>query len=402
MAGPAAHPLATEQGREALELAARQPDPSSLAAATALRSRFPPELAAAALTQVELRRAARAKLGERADTLLLTRAGLEQASRSAVAVQHASRFVAAGMSRVVDLGCGIGADALALLDAGLEDVAVEADPDTAAVAQANLGDRATVLVGDAVELAPALLGPGTGAYADPARRTGRGRSWRTEDLSPPWSFVETLLAGGRGTRDRLVGVKLGPGLPHRLIPDGVEAEWVSESGDTVEVGLWSGAGTIPDGRAARLLPDRDVLIEYRMLVDRAAPALPVGAVGSVIYEPDGAVIRAGGIPQLGAELDARLLHPEIAYVTADHRRSTPYATAFEVLEVLPYTEQGLRRWARDRQLGTLEIKKRGLDLDPAELRKRLRLRGRGAATVILSRTVSGAVLAVVRRLPSAG
>ncbi len=61
---------------------------------------------------------------------------------------------------MVDLGCGIGADALALLDAGLEVVAVEADPETAAIAQANLGDRAEVLVGDAVELAPSLLGPG--------------------------------------------------------------------------------------------------------------------------------------------------------------------------------------------------------------------------------------------------
>ena len=90
---------------------------------------------------------------------------------------------------MVDLGCGIGTDALALLDAGLEVVAVEADPETASIAQANLGDRAEVLVGDAVELAPSLLGPGVGAFADPARRTGRGRSWRVEDLSPPWSFV---------------------------------------------------------------------------------------------------------------------------------------------------------------------------------------------------------------------
>ena len=109
----------------------------------------------------------------------------------------------------------------------------------------------------------------------------------------------------------------------------------------------------------------------------------------MLYEPAGAVIRAGGIAQLGDALDARLLHPDIAYLTADTVRPTPYATAFEVLEVHPYTEQTLRHWARDRGVGTLEIKKRGLDLDPAVLRKRLKLRGSGSATVVLTPWIHG-------------
>lgn len=384
---PPTHPLASPAGREALAAAAARSDPDSLAAATALRSQFPADLAAAALTQIGLRRAARSKLGERADELLLTRAGLEQASRAAVAAHHAARFAATGVRRVVDLGCGLGTDALALLDAGLEVVAVESDPETASTAQANLADRAEVLLGDAVELAPRLLGPGVAAYADPARRTSRGRSWRTEDLSPPWSFVESLLMG-----HAVAGVKLGPGLPHRVIPTGVEAEWLSERGDTVEVGLWAGPGSQPDSRAALLLPD------HRLVVDPEAPTLPSGPVGAVLYEPAGAVTRAGGLDQVGAELDAWRLHPDLAYLTADHVRPTPYATAFEVLEVHPYTEQTLRHWVRERRIGTLEIKKRGLDLDPAVLRKRLKLRGTAAATVVLTRGPAGALLLVVRRL----
>lgn len=392
MTEPPIHPLATEVGREALALAADQPDPDSLAAATALRARFASELAAAALTQTGLRRSARTKLGgARADALLLTRIGLEQASRGSVATHHARRFVRAGVRRVLDLGCGIGTDALAMLDAGLDVVAVEADPETASVARANLGDRAEVLLGDAVDLAPRLLGPGVGAYADPARRTARGRTWRTDDLSPPWSFVEWLLRDGR-SRGGATGVKLGPGLPHRVIPDGVEAEWVTDHGDTVEAGLWSGPGALVDGRAAMVLPD------HRLVVDASAQALPVGEVGAVIYEPVGAVIRAGGISQLGAALGARLVHPEIAYLTADEPMRTPYATAFEVLEVRPYSEQGLRQWARQQQIGTLEIKKRGLDLDPAVLRRRLKLRGPAAATVILTRVGSGATMIVGQRV----
>jgi hypothetical protein len=379
--------LTTDVGRKALDAAAAQPDPDSLAAATALRGRFAPELAAAALTQVALRRSAAAKLGRRADHLLLSRTGLEQASRAAVAAHHAERFVAAGVGRVVDLGCGVGTDTLALLDAGLEVIAVEAEPETASLAQANLAGRAEVLLGDAVELAPGLLGPGIGAYADPARRTARGRSWRTEDLSPPWPFVASLLTG-----ERSAGVKLGPGLPHRIIPAGVEAEWVSDGGDTVEVGLWAGPGAEPDARVALLLPG------HRLTVDPDALPLAVGEVGRLIYEPDGAVIRAGGVATLGQRLGAWLLHPDIAYLSCDSVIATPYATCFEVQEVHPYSEQNLRRWTRQHQIGTLEIKKRGLDLDPATLRRRLRLRGTRTATVILSRTPGGVVMAVVARL----
>jgi hypothetical protein len=92
-----------------------------------------------------------------------------------------------------------------------------------------------------------------------------------------------------------------------------------------------------------------------------------------------------------------LLHPDIAYLSSDDLVATPYATAFEVLEVQPYSEQGLRQWTRRHEIGTLEIKKRGLDLDPAALRRRLRLRGRESATVILTRGESGALMIVVRR-----
>lgn len=187
-------------------------------------------------------------------------------------------------------------------------------------------------------------------------------------------------------------MKLGPGLPHRAIPAGVEAEWVSDRGDTVEVALWAGPGSHPDTRVALLLPDD------RLVVAPGAAALSVGPVGSVLYEPAGAVTRAGGIAQLGTALDARLLHPDIAYLTADGFRPTPYAAAFEVLEVHQYTEQTLRHWARERGIGTLEIKKRGLDLDPAVLRKRLKLRGGASATVVLTRDSAGALLLVVRRI----
>jgi len=372
--------------REVLDAAMSEEDPESLAAATRMRARFSPELAAAALTQATLRQQARAKFGAAAAEMFFTRAGLEQATRPEVADHHASRFLEAGVRRVIDLGCGIGSDSMAFARAGLEVVAVDVDSLTAAVAQANLAGRAEVLRADAREVAGQLLTPGVGVFCDPARRADHGRLWRVEDFTPPWSTVLDLLDGRR-----TAGVKLGPALPHSLIPEKVEAEWITHRGETVEVALWAGTGANPGRRSALIMPDT-------RLIATAAPPLQVRDLGHYLYEPAGAVIRAGAIADLGAQLDAGLLDRQVAYLTSDQLCSTAFATAFRVRQRLPFHLKALRNWVREAQIGVLEIKKRGIDVDPAELRKRLRLGGPSSATLVISRTPSGSIAAVVDRV----
>ncbi len=381
---------------EALAAAEAESDPGSLAAGTRLRNRFPPELAASALTQAELRRRARSKFGEAAAGWWFTRDGLEQATRPEVAAQHAQRFLDAGVRRVVDLGCGIGSDAVAFVRAGLDVLAVERDPVTADVARANLagavaaapqdrGADVEVVVADVTDVLAAGLRPGDGVFADPARRDARGRLWRAQDFSPDLSVLLALAAP-----DRVLGIKLGPALPHALVPGDAEAEWVSHHGDVVEVGVWSGPGSVPGRRSALLVPGP------RLVADDVR--LEVRDVGAYLYEPDGAVIRAGAVGVLGERLGAGLLDAQIAYLTADTLTSTPGATAFAVEEVLPYDLKRLRRWVREHEVGSLEIKRRGLDVDPADLRRQLRPRGSVAATLLLSRTGAGALALVVRRV----
>lgn len=378
--------LVGPDGAEALDEALNWPDPSSLAAAQALRRRWTPEQAAAATRQAELRRRAATKFGERAASLLLTSDGLEQATRATVAAWRAARFVEAGAKRVVDLGCGIGADALAFAEAGLEVVAVELDPATAVLAQANLGERGRVVAGDAVALAPDLLRSGDAVFLDPARRTPRGRTWRVAEVTPPWAWATGLLAGRTGC------LKAGPGIAHADLPGHLATAWVSDHGDLVEAGLWSGQPDwAPGSRMVVLLPDG---VEWPV-ERRSEPA--IGEVGRYLYEPDPAVIRAGGIPQLAELIGGWPLASGIAYLTSDRLVATPLATAFEVEQVLPHDERTLRAWVREAGIGTLEIKVRGLDLDPAVLRRRLRLAGPHSATVILTPTPGGARALIAHR-----
>jgi THUMP domain-like/Methyltransferase domain len=371
---------------DALAAAMSEEDPESLAAASRMRAQFGPELAATALTQATLRRQAKAKFGEAAVQMFFTRAGLEQATRPEVADHHASRFLQAGVRKVIDLGCGIGSDAMAFARAGLEVLAVDVDPETAAVAQANLAGVADVICTDANEVSKQLITARVGVFCDPARRNDHGRVWRVEDFEPRWPTVMQLFDGGR-----TAGVKLGPALPHSLIPKAVEAEWITHRGETVEVGLWSGPGATPGRRSALIMPNA-------RLIATTAPPLPVRDLGSYLYEPAGAVIRAGAIAELGAQLGAGLLDPQVAYLTGDQLCSTPFATAFEVRQRLSFHPKALRSWVREAQIGVLEIKKRGIDVDPAELRRRLRLAGSNSATIVISRTPSGAIAAVVQRI----
>ena len=405
-------PVLSSPGWELLEsLQARQDTtPVSLPElAGALRSSgVPAELAAAVVTQLALRHAARAKFGPIASHMVFTRDGLEQATRLVVAARHAQRFRDAGVRRVADLGCGIGADSVAIAGLGMGVLAVDIDPEAAQAAAANLRDfdDAQVRLGDVMDLDIAeLAGDGVDAiFADPARRTGaaRGSSRITdpERWSPPLSstlrWAQTISA---------VGVKVAPGIAYDRIPPTWHAQWVSVGGDLVEASLWS-PPLAPEGpgRSCLLLDESGAAhdISSRDGQEANAPAEVVDVVplGNTIAEPDPAVIRSGMLAQLARRVGAGIVSPSIAYLTGDDLPASPFYDRFEVLEVTNLRAKAISAALRTLNAGSVEIKKRGADIDPDALRKSLKLSGVGQATVIATR-VDGRHRAIVcRRLPA--
>ena len=342
------------------------------------------EKAAAATTQAQLRAKAVAKFGASAPLMYFTPDALEQSTRSRVADHRAARLAAAipGGS-VVDLGCGIGGDLLAFARAGLVAAGVEQDPVRAAMAEANLaalGLAGAVMVGDATTLDTAGF---DAAFADPARRGGRGRVFDVEGWTPPWPWVLDLLA-------RRSLVKVAPGIGHDLVPPGVEAEWVSDGGDVKEAVLWA-PGLATTDRRATVIGDGGLAT----LTDEDDPGADVREVGAYLYEPDGAVIRAGLVTAVAAGVRGGLVDEHIAYVTADNSFRTPFARGYRVLEHLPYREKQLRAALHERRIGRLTIKKRGVQVVPEELRKRLALKGDQEATLILTRASGSGVALLV-------
>lgn len=339
----------------------------------------PSELVTAVLAQAKLRSRAHVKFGDFADSMLFTEAGLEQATRLQVAALHAGRYRVAGIERVADLGCGIGSDALAMSALGIAVTAVERDEVTAALTAFNLApfEDSVVVNADATKVDLADV---DGVFLDPARRTAGHSNTRrvtSDDYSPSLDFCFDL-AGQLPT-----GIKLGPGLDRDLIPESCEAQWISVNGEVVEMGLWFGPLARPEvGRAALLLTTDGM---HEMTASSDAPDEPVGELGRYLYEPDGAVIRARLIGDLARALDAHPIAPEIAYLSAEELTPTPFAQVFEIETVFPLDLKTIATEMKARDIGTLEIKKRGVDIDPAEFRKKLKLSGPNSATLVLTR-----------------
>jgi SAM-dependent methyltransferase len=380
--------LLTDDGRALLARATDTYDGQpahALEAASYLRRHAAPEHVAAAMTQVELRRRGRAKFGDLADSMYFTPDGLEQSTRLRVAEHRAARVAIAQPASVLDLGCGIGGDLVAFSRAGLTAAGVDRDPLRVAVASANL---AALGLGGAVQMADAeeLDVSGFGVvFADPARRTDRGRVFDVDSYSPPWSFVERLL-------QRPSVVKVAPGIPHELVPAGVEAEWVSDEGELKEASLWSPQLALGHRRATVVRPGG-----LASLTDEDDPGdRSVREPQRFLYEPDDAVIRAGLVTAVAAGVHGGLVDEHIAYVTSDEAFSTPFARTYEVLETLPYKEKSLKAALRARGIGRLTIKKRGVDVVPEDLRRRLSLHGEQDGTLVLTR-VSGKGTALLVR-----
>ncbi|GIH89466.1 methyltransferase domain-containing protein [Planobispora siamensis] len=367
--------LLTPHGQEALHAAAQTAGDDPVAAVTRLRKTFDAGLTSAALTQAGLRRRAREKFGADADLMYFTPDGLEQATRREVA-DHRARRIAPG-SRVADVCCGIGGDLLALARAGCTVHAVDADPLTAAVARANadalgFGDRVSVGTADAATVDPAAFDV---LFADPARRTSRGRTFDPMAYSPAWPEVLEMVAKAGSAC-----LKVAPGIPYEFIPSGAEAEWVSHRGEVKEAVIWCGGLAGEGGRRATMLPSGETLTP-----DPGLGPAETGPVGRHVYEPDGAAIRAHLVAEVAALVGGRLLDPQIAYITSDDRVDTPWASRYEVEEMLPFSLKRLRAALRDRGAGNVTIKKRGSAVDIERLRKDLRLSGDKSATVILTR-----------------
>ena len=374
-------------GEKALEVVSGMAlTPSSMIAdVEAARRRYAPHDAALIETVRDRRRAAR-KLRD-ADQWLLTDDALQQATPSVVAAHRAAEIARCFPGAVIhDVTCSIGGEVVELASQEGIGGVIGSDLDHVrlSMAQHNRHVLGQLSTPTALLVADALTPTSTAdvVIADPARRSGAGRVFRLDQLTPPLPDVLMTYAG------RVVIVKCAPGLDYRALRNRFgftgEVQITSLDGGVREACLWSGPGIVDRTRATVLRTGGDAAVGgFEVSDDEPDDVDQHGPVGRWIVDPDGAVVRAGLVRQYAARHALRQLDPQIAYLTGEQ---VPLGErGFEVIEEVTTSEKALRKTLAAHDCGTLEILVRGLDVDPDALRKRLRLKGSRSLALVLTR-----------------
>jgi hypothetical protein len=106
------------------------------------------------------------------------------------------------------------------------------------------------------------------------------------------------------------------------------------------------------------------------------------------------------VQTLAVQLDAGMLDPDIAYLTARERVDTPFARVWAVEDWLPFNLKRLRAYLRERHIGLITVKKRGSPLEPGQLIRDLKLRGDKERVIFLTHLMGKPIVIVA--LPNQG
>jgi hypothetical protein len=372
------HYLQSDDGAR-LMAAIREFDPqpnSGLAVISKLRKAFPPEMVAAAMTVHLLRLRAREKFSL-ADDMWFTREGYEQATSGQIAEWRAKRFTT--FRRIVDLCCGIGGDSIGL--SALPSIEqldiVDRDPVhlEMAVANTHLYSPDAQLREHLSDVTTYDLAGTDAVFIDPARRDEQGRhATGKSEPSLEWcvSLAERVLA---------VGIKLAPGLPHHLIPEGWGFETIAIGFDLKEAVLWSPAMRTGAWQAT-------VVTQSGTETFVPVPGDPVELrepqVGQWLFDPNPAITRAGLVDDLARTIDAAKIDNQIGFLVADRAADTSYARCFRIVASIPWHERNLKQAVIDANGGEVVIRRRGLPGNVDDIQKRLR--GSGSRSLFIAMT----------------
>jgi predicted O-methyltransferase YrrM len=369
-------------------------DEHLLAELAHLRRRFTPEQAGALVALARLRRRAKNKFPA-AEGLFFTTTALEQATAYTVAAHHAAHLHRLAPSgALLELGCGIGGDTLALAEQR-EVIAYEIDPLRLRLAEANvqamgLASRVTFYQADwTEELAAGRLPQAAAAFADPARRVNEQRVYSLARIQPP---LNALLAAQEHVP--ALGVKIMPGVDKREIPPDCGVEFISHEGVCKEALLWFGSlATFPIWASVHTGAG------WQTLTDTSPPPLGPLAPGMTLHEPDPAVIRAGTFAPLCEALGAHLFDDQIAYIVGEKALTHPLVQSFHIVEIHSFNLKTLQARLSALSFSHIELKKRGAPFAPESLRGRLKLpTGGKPGVVIFTRQGSDRIMLLAERL----
>ncbi len=368
-----------------------------------LRSKTTPARGAMVMEQAQLRIRGRQKF-ELADQMFFTRRGLEQSTDEHIATYKASRFD--GLESVADLCCGIGGDLQALVQrqAAKQTYGLDADELTGlfadhnarlADARASSEQSGRKIRVRCCEFSKFDISRFAALHCDPDRRMEE-RTVSGDRFSPP---LEDVLQRIDSTTS--LAVKIAPATPAPpCLPDSAEREWIGNRRECKQQVIWQGPFTVHPGHRTATCVDADFVHQFSVAEEDVGQTTEVvSKLDHYLFEPHPTVLAAKLTDAIANQNRIARFCADIAYLTGDRPVHDPLLTQFEIVQTLPVDLRAAANFLHKKEIGQLEIKKRGIEQVIFEQFKRLKVNGPRRATLILTRIGRKRILIIARRHP---
>ena len=261
---------------------------------------------------------------------------------------------------------------------------------------------------------------------DPARRAIEGENQRDlRNLTPTFEEVIEISKHYKGGM-----AKIPPGYPISEIPRGTEIVYIGSRTDCRECLVLFGELTQNPDHVRAVMVDKtgNVIAEWNEIRDEKREArneseqsqydhnyelegrdrvyttassesdLPLGSVSKFISEPSPVLLRSHlfGVVALAHDESAHLISPGIAYTTSEKPLPSPGFANFEVLDSAEISTGAVRAMLKSHDIGKLTLKLRGVKVDPDQEIKRLKPKGKNAATLFYTR-LDGEKIAILAK-----
>lgn len=377
---------------------------SELRAIELLRKKYSGEVARFIIEQSKLRKKAENKLPQNiVNVLIYEKEALEQASSwqiSQYRIEKAKKIFPKA-KRVFDLGCGIGIDSLAF-SKYFDVISVEKEIDRFEICKYNLEKtkiqgKASVLHADIQELVNEIK-PEDIVFLDPSRREDSKKLRSIFDYQPSLEIIKSILK-----KTLNIIVKISPAVDMQELlnaefSSGFNLELISEDNQLKEAVLWFGERDT-NKSIATILPqkvsiqgdidDKISFSEYLYDSDEIDDKdyrnkdqiiNENNLIGKFLVEPDASIIRAGLIDKLKESLALEKIDNSIAYLVSDRKLNEKELyyfrnhRQFRVVSVNENNEKAIIEMLLAFDYDFVDIKKRGVGIDPDIIQKRINSR----------------------------
>lgn len=327
---------------------------------------------------IKLRRKAAGKFS-RSEKMFFTSLSLEQATGERIARYIASRFKKDWT--VMDLTCGLGANAIFLADQVKKVVAVDLEAEKINCAKENaavygVNNKIKFIVGDAF----LNINQVDAFFLDPARdREGATKTRSILNSSP--ALLEILPKLFEITKN--VAVKISPAFDYeelKLLPLEPEVEVISENNNCKVVMLWFGNFKTAARRATGFKKEESFsIINFNNL-----EPIEISSPLKYLYEPDKAISKAHLIDEVAHSFSLKKLDYNLSFLTGNELINDPQNIfrKFLVLHFAKFSLKQFKKFIKEQKIDRAEIITKNFRMMADDIRGRLKIKEGGDYSLI--------------------